>query len=350
MSAQVQSSLFRIPYDMLCADVQSVLESQGVSESIAQVEAQIMAEADLHGVPSHGVRMLPPMLRALAEGRAKANANIRITREFGAICVLDGDNGPGRYVASIAMQAAVDRSKQFGVGVCLATHTTHWGRAHAYALRAAQANCIGLCTTNAMQTMTAWGATNKIIGNNPLAIGIPRAAGENPMVLDMAMSKAAVGKVATWLREGKQIPEGWGVDAQGKPTNDAKAILSGAVSPMADHKGAGLALMLEFMTAALGGGLFCRDLAIPSGGLETDTSKLFIALNIEAFSENGIAAFHTQVEDYLNYLRAEASMREPFLYPGERGWQDCADNLRYGVPLHAEIVAQLLAAGVTFSC
>ena len=333
MSAQAQSSLFRIPYDMLCADVQSALESQGVSKTIAQVEAQIMAEADLHGVPSHGVRMLPPMLRALAEGRAKANANILITREFGAICVLDGDNGPGRYVATIAMQAAVDRSKQFGVGVCLATNTTHWGRAHAYALRAAQANCIGLCTTNAMQTMTAWGATTKIIGNNPLAIGIPRAAGENPMVLDMAMSQAAVGKVATWLREGKQIPEGWGVDAQGKPTNDAKAILSGAVSPMAGHKGAGLALMLEFMTAALGVGLFCRDLAIPSGGLETD-----------------IAAFHAQVEDYLNYLRAEASTSEPFLYPGERGWQACADNLRDGVPLHAEIVAQLLAAGVTLTC
>ena len=330
MSAQAQSSLFRIPYDMLCDEVQSALESRGVIETIAQVEAQIMAEADLHGVPSHGVRMLPPMLRALAEGRAKANANIRITREFGAICVLDGDNGPGRYVATIAMQAAVDRSKQFGVGVCLATNTTHWGRAHAYALRAAQANCIGLCTTNAMQTMTAWGATTKIIGNNPLAIGIPRAAGENPMVLDMAMSQAAV--------------------AQGKPTNDAKAILSGAVSPMAGHKGAGLALMLEFMTAALGGGLFCRDLAIPSGGLETDTSKLFIALNIEAFSENGIAAFHAQVEDYLNYLRAEASTSEPFLYPGERGWQDCADNLRDGVPLHAEIVAQLLAAGVTLTC
>jgi LDH2 family malate/lactate/ureidoglycolate dehydrogenase len=160
------------------------------------------------------------------------------------------------------------------------------------------------------------------------------------------MSQAAVGKVSTWLREGKPIPEGWGVDAQGNPSTDARAILSGAVSPMAGHKGAGLALMLEFMTAALGGGLLCHDLAIPAGGVETDTSKLFIALNIEAFAENGLAAFHAQVEDYLNYLRAEASTREPFLFPGERGWQECSDNLRDGVPLHAEIVAQLLAAGV----
>ena len=349
MGTQASGLTVRIPYDKLCAAVQSALEAQGVSEAIARVEAQIMAEADLHGVPSHGVRMLPPLLRGLAEGRAKANAEIRITREFGAICVLDGDNGPGRYAAVTIMQAAVDRAKQFGVGVCLATQTTHWGRAHAYALRAAKAGFIGMCATNAMQTMAAWGATKPVIGNNPLAIGIPRAAGENPLVLDTAMSQAAVGKVSTWLREGKPIPEGWGVDAQGKPTTDAKAILSGAVSPMAGHKGAGLALMLEFMTAALGGGLLCHDLEIPAGGVETDTSKLFIALNIEAFVENGLAAFHAQVEDYLNYLRAQASVREPFLYPGERGWQECSDNLRDGVPLHAEIVAQLLAAGVNLA-
>ena len=305
-----------------------------------------MAEADLHGVPSHGVRMLPPLLRGLVEGRATAQPDLQIVREFGAICVLDGDNGPGRHVAATAMQAAVDRARKFGVGVCLATRTTHWGRAHAYALRAAQAGCIGLCSTNAIQTMAAWGATKAVIGNNPLAIGIPRAAGKNPVVLDVAMSQAAVGKVTTWLREGRELPAGWGVDASGKPTTDAKAILGGAVSPMGGHKGAGLALMLEFMTAALGGGLLCRDLAIPAGAVETQASKLFIALDIKAFSGSDDSAFHAQVDDYLAYLSKEAGTREPFLYPGERGWDECAANLRDGVPLHAEIVAQLESAGV----
>jgi len=335
----------RIPYERLCQAVQDALQAHGVPEDIAHTEARIMAEADLHGVPSHGVRMLPPLLRGLAEGRATAQPNLRFTREFGAICVLDGDNGPGRHVAATAMQAAVDRARQFGVGVCLATHTTHWGRAHAYALRAAQAGCIGICSTNAIQTMAAWGSTKAVIGNNPLSIGVPRAAGENPVVLDIAMSQAAVGKVGTWLREGRELPGGWGVDAEGKPTTDAKAILSGAVSPMGGHKGAGLALMLEFMTAALGGGLFCRDITAPGGAVETEASKLFIALDIAAFAGEG-PDFATQVEDYLAYLGVEAGTREPFLSPGERGWQDCATNLRDGVPLHAEIVAQLEQAGV----
>ena len=342
----MSSSDFRIPYEKLCAAVQAALQAHGLPADVARVEAAIMAEADLHGTPSHGVRMLPALLRGFDEGRAKTQPAMRVLREFGAICVLDGDNGPGRHVASTAMQMAVDRAKQFGVGVCLATRTTHWGRAHAYALRAAQAGCIGFCTTNAIRTMAAWGATTPVIGNNPIAIGIPRADGLNPVVLDIAMSQAAVGKVATFLREGRELPAGWGVDAEGKPTTDAKAILGGAVSPMGGHKGAGLALMVEFMTAALAGGAFCTDITAPGGAVETEASKLFIALNIEAF---GTPDFAARVETYLDTLRNTASEREAFLYPGERGWDDCARNLREGVPLHAEIVAQLKSVGVELS-
>ncbi|GAA5166401.1 Ldh family oxidoreductase [Viridibacterium curvum] len=333
----------RIPYDQLCAAVQAAMEAHGLPAEVARIEAQIMAEADLHGTPSHGVRMLPALLRGFDEGRAKTQPNVRVLREFGAISVLDADNGPGRYIAAMAMEKAVERARQFGVGVCLATRTTHWGRAHAYALRAAQAGCIGFCTTNAIRTMAAWGATSAVIGNNPIAIGVPRAAGENPVVLDMAMSQAAVGKVATFLREGKPLPAGWGVDAQGQPTTDAKAILGGAVSPMGGHKGAGLALMMEFMTAALGGGLFCTDVTGSGGAVETDASKLFIALDIAAF---GAEDFGARVERYLDYLRQDASSREAFLFPGERGWEEAARNLRNGVPLHAEILAQLRQAGV----
>lgn len=337
------SDIFRLPYEQLCRAVQDALQAHGVAEDIARLEAQIMAEADLHGTPSHGVRMLPALLRGLDEGRAHARPALKFSREFGAICVLDGDNGPGRYVAATAMQAAVERAQKFGVGVCVATHTTHWGRAHAYALRAAQAGAIGICTTNAIQTMAAWGATKAVIGNNPLAIGVPRAPGKHAVVLDIAMSQAAVGKVTTWLREGRELPAGWGVDADGKPTTDAKAILGGAVSPMGGHKGSGLALMLEFMTAALAGGVFCRDITAPGGAVETEATKLFIALDVKAF---GAPDFHAQVDSYLDYLRDTASVREPFLYPGERGWQDYERNLREGVPLHAEIVAQLEKAGV----
>ena len=339
---------FRVPYSTLCEQVTLALVKAGVPSEIAALEAEVMAEADLLGVPSHGVRMLPGLLKALHDGRANCVPDIHLKSEFGATCMLDGDNGPGRYISCRAMEEAVQRARQFGVGVCLATRTTHWGRAHAYASRAAKQGMVGICTTNGIPCMAVWGATGKVIGNNPLAIGIPRNESAAPMVLDMAMSQAAVGKVATWLREGRAIPAGWGVGTDGKPSSDPQAILAGAVLPFGGHKGAGLALMMEILTAGLAGMAFGNEIeANDRSGLDPGSSKLFIALNPEAFG--GASVFAHRVDDFLSYLNESASTTAPFTWPGERGWNERTENLLLGVPLHSEIVKQLEDAGVVLS-
>jgi len=337
----------RYPFPHLVTAVANRLHSVGVPKEQASLEAEIMAEADLLEVPSHGVRMLPPLLAALQEGRVNPAPHIALTRDFAAVCALDADNGSGRFASWAAMQAAMARADQFGVGVCVLAHATHWGRAHAYASRAAQAGYIALCTTNAVPTMQAWGSTKAVLGNNPLAIAIPGLIAKEPIVLDMAMSQAAVGKVGTWLREGKSLPAGWGVDAQGRPTTDANAILQGgAVAAMGGHKGMGLSLMFEMMTGVLAGGLLCHELSAQMrGGIETESSKIFIAINPDALIDP--ATFAERRACLLDYLRAQANSPEsPFLYPGERGWRACELNLRDGVPIHREIVEQLRAAGV----
>lgn len=336
------NDITRIAYPVLCQKVTSALATAGVPLAIAEQEAQVMVESDLLGVPSHGVRMLSALLTALKDGRVKAQPNVHVIREFGATSLLDGDYGPGRSTSCRAMDDAVERARQFGIGACLAVHTSHWGRAHAYAYRAARQGMVGLCSTNAIPTMAAWGATSKVIGNNPLAIGVPRADNDSPLVLDMAMSQAAVGKVGTCLREGTDIPPGWGLDANGQASTDAKAILAGAVLPFGGHKGAGLALMLELLTAALSGGPFGHEMtARDSSGIDPDASKLFVALNPEAFG--GLSVLTQRVTDYLGYL---AQVAEPFTWPGERGWAARDANVVQGVPLHAEIVAQLAAIGL----
>ena len=333
-----------IDYSKLCELISVRLQVAGVPKVRADIEAAIMAEADLLEVPSHGVRMLPGLIKALSEGRVTPAPALKPVRDLGAICVLDCGNGPGRFAASSAMQVAVDRAKQFGVGVCLAKNTTHWGRAHAYASRAAQAGFIGICTTNAIPTMAIWGAKKKVIGNNPLAIGIPGVEAHKPIVLDMAMSQAAVGKVSTWLREGRSVPGNWGIDANGNPSANAQDILAGAVLPMGEHKGAGLALMMELLTAALAGAAFTQELfARDQSGIDADSTKIFIALNVEAFIEPEL--FQGRVRDFLQYLSLEAS---PFQFPGERGWEAQVKNLRVGVPLHNEIVQQLSNVGIQF--
>lgn len=336
----------RFPYADFVALIQATLEKEGVPTEIAAIEAELTVEADLLGVPSHGVSRLPNLLKGLREGRAKAAPQVRVVRDKAAICVLDGDCGPGRYICLTAMEQAIERAKTFGIGACLATHTSHWGRAHAYAARAAQAGMIGICLTNAITSMAGWGAGKPVIGNNPLAIGLPGVNPDEPVVLDMAMSQAAVGKVATWLREGKTIPNNWGYDAEGKPSSDAAAILKGAVAPMGEHKGAGLSLMLQLMTAALAGGMLDHELREhDTTGLDSESSKLFIALDVSAFIDPD--TFHERVATLLTWLKEHASSEsELFQWPGERGWREAVKNKVDGVPVHADIVAMLKAAGV----
>lgn len=339
-------SSIRFPIQALASVVQAALEKEGVPPSIASVEAHLAIDADLQGVPSHGLLRLPLLLRGLRDGRIKAVPEVRLLRNKAAIAVLDGDHGPGRYVAAQAMTQAMERAKSLGIGACLAVRTSHWGRGHAYAVQAAREGLIGIGMTNAVTSMAGWGATGRVVGNNPLAIAVPGIHPDEPVVLDMAMSQAAVGKVATWLREGKAVPGGWGLDAQGRPTEDASAILQGAVLPMGGHKGAGLALMIELMTAALGAGLFDHELrAHDPSGLDSESTKLFVALDVEAFTD--LAAFRERTAHLKAWLDSHAgSETEPFLFPGERGWTQRAQNLAEGVPLHPDIVEQLKAAGV----
>jgi LDH2 family malate/lactate/ureidoglycolate dehydrogenase len=242
------------------------------------------------------------------------------------------------------MDQAIGRARRFGVGLCVATRVAHWGRAHAYAYRAARAGMVGVCTTNAIPNMTAWDSTRPVLGNNPLAIAAPRGAGLDPIVLDFAMSQAAVGKIGTYLREGKSAPAGWGLDAEGKPTSDPEAILaSGLVLPMGEHKGAGLALMMEILTGALAGGLLSQEVVkVDGSGIDADGCKFFLAIDIEKFVPATV--FAERVGTLLGFVKD--GVGDGFLYPGERGWQARDRNLIEGVPVHSQIIAQLAGIGV----
>jgi LDH2 family malate/lactate/ureidoglycolate dehydrogenase len=333
----------RVQHARLVGIIARALADAGVPAPVCAIEAEVMVEADMFGVPSHGVRMFPGLVQGIRDGRVTAAPQIKIIRERPATCVLDGDNGPGRYVSVQAMRHAVERARQLGIGACLATRVTHWGRAHAYAFRAAQSGMIGICTTNAIPNMLAWGSTKPLLGNNPLAIAVPH--GVEPIVFDMAMSQAAVGKIATFMREGKKVPANWGLDATGRPCDDPAVIMAGGkVLPFGDHKGAGLALMMELLTGALSGGLLsCETAQADPTGLDPGSSKLFLALDISAFVD--AERFGQRVEDLIAWLH-QAEPGLTITLPGERGWQARQQNLAEGIPIHTEIVAQLEAIGV----
>ena len=233
-----------------------------------------MAEADLMGVASHRVRMLPLIVTAIRDGWANPDPQLRLVRDYEAVCVLDGDRGLGRFVSVRGIERPL-RGAAF------------WCR-H---LRGQPCVALGSCTCLCLSRRVAGddrhlhhqcrsqhdrvGIAAAGRGNNPLAIGVPQGEGSDPLVLDMAMSQAAMGKIGTYLREGKTVPSGWGLDASGQPTGDPSAILSsGLLLPMGEHKGAGLALMMEFLTGALSGGLLSYEVyQVDSAGLDPEGSK-----------------------------------------------------------------------------
>ena len=321
------------------------LAREGVPPHVREVEAELMIEAELHGVPSHGLLMLPRLVAGLRARRANPEPQVRLVRDAAAVCVMDGDRGPGRYVSVQGMRAAIERAGRFGIGACLVTDTTHWGRAHAYACLAAEDGFIGICTTNAIPNMLAPGSARPTLGNNPLAIAAPRGGGRRPIVLDFAMSQAALGRVATAEREGRDVPLGWGLDGDGQPTSDAAAILSSQnLLPMGGHKGAGLALMMEILTGALGGSLLSHEIVGKAdSGLDSGSSKLFLALDVGAFGDR--ARFEARVEEMVRTSVQSASGPDA-LMPGERGWRTRAEYERDGVPVHPVVIAALQAVGV----
>ena len=336
----------RVRHADLTRAIDDALAREGVAEPVRRVEAALMADADLMEVPSHGVRMLPAVIQGLRAGSLNPAPQPRLLRDNPASCLLDGDQGPGRYVSSYGMALALERARQFGVGLCVVTRVSHWGRGHAYACQAADAGMIGICTTNAVPNMVAWDVLRPVLANNPLAIAAPRGPGLDPIVLDIAMSQAAVGKIGSHAREGKPAPAGWGLDAEGNPTTDPAAILaSRLILPMGGHKGAGLALMMELLTGALAGGLLSHEIAgQETVGVDAGTSKFLLAVDVARLVPAEV--FSERVAALLAFIGGEAG-ETGFLYPGERGWQARDRNLVAGVPLHPQIVEQLAAVGVT---
>ncbi len=315
--------------------IEQAFQAAGVPREDARTAAAALVEANLCGVDSHGVRMLPGFITLIRKGKINPEGRIQIIKETPVIAHLDAQLALGSVAGDYAMKMAVAKAKNSGVGFVLVRNSNHWGRPAYYPTLAARQGCIGICFVNTESNMPPWGAKEPRIGNNPISIGAPRASGE-PIVLDMAMSQAAFLKVAMYNREGRKVPFGWGVDLQGKPTDDPAAILkSKRIVPMGQHKGSGLALMIDIMTGVLSGGKFCGELLEEGRGLPHATaySQAFIAIDIPSFIP--LEIFQRRVDELVTYVKG-AQLAEGFSeisVPGERAWKERALRENEGIPL-----------------
>lgn len=318
----------RVTFAELEAQFLRVLGKLEFDDEKAAQCARIFARNSEDGVYSHGLNRFPAFVRSVREGLVNAGAEPEIVRTSGCIEFWDGQQGPGMYVASLAMGHAVALAKKGGMGAVSVRNTNHWMRGGTYGWQAAEAGCIGICATNTIANMPAWGSTEPRLGNNPLVIGVPR--GKGPVVLDMAMSQFSYGKLQEYEWEQRPLPVPGGYDAEGALTTDAAAIrASRRTLPIGYWKGSGLSLVLDVLTAALSSGWSVGE--VTASGKESRLSQFFLCINA-AYMDDAV------VESIIGYTCSDAVN-----YPGARTLATRERNRREGIPVNEQAWEALLA-------
>lgn len=330
----------KIPYPELLTTLGWILLQKGFDKERAVLSAELFAKASLDGVPSHGLNRFPFYIKMIDEGVVNVKAEPTLVGNYGVFERWDGNRGPGNLNAHRSMGRAIEISKENGIGCVALRNTNHWMRGGNFGWQAVEAGCIGICFTNAIPNMPAWGGSEPVLGNNPLVIGFPRAAGA--IVLDMAMSQFSYGKMSAYLKENKQMPFEAGFDEKGKLTKDPKVILEKELAlPVGLWKGAGLSLMLDLLAAVLSEGDATHQLG--QREYEQGISQVFISL---CPAKLGLEDFPMEkINGIIEHFKSSHTFddEQQVRYPGERTLETRTNNLLYGIPVDREIWEEVVA-------
>ena len=300
-----------------------VLLHFGFSDANAAKLSETFAENSLEGVPSHGLNRFPDFIKLCGEGIIDKNATPSKVSQMGALEVWNGNSGPGILNAHICMGRAVELAMEFGIGCVALRNTNHWMRGGTYGWQAANAGCISISFTNTMPLIVPWGGLEATLGNNPLVIAVPNKDGH--IVLDMALSQYAMGRVKNYNNAKKELPLEGGYDVNGEATKDSNKIVeSGRLMPIGFWKGTGLSLSLDLLCTTLSGGNSTAD--ISKLKKESAVSQIFICFKPDTIN----SAYADAIKDILTYTKT-SSTNDKVRYPGEHIKEIRADNLKNGI-------------------
>ncbi len=333
----------RISGDKLRAFIAAAFEAVDVPRNDARTIAQLMAQADINGSEGHGVFRLPQYIRRIKGGAVNVKPDICIEREMAGMALINGDNGMGHLVMKFATEKAIEKAKTAGVAWVGARWSNHAGPAALYAAMPAEHNMIGLyMAVGSANHLPPWGGLDMLLSTNPIAVAVP--AGEEPaIVLDMATTVAAYGKVKTKAQRGEMMPEGWMMDRQGKPLTDPKRASEGFLLPIGGYKGYGLALVMGLLAGNLNAAAMGKDVIDFNNDdtTETNTGHTIVAINIEAFQDlqEFKQGMDTLIRDIRNSQRLPGVDR--IRLPGEGTHTARADHEKNGIPMPAALLTAL---------
>jgi LDH2 family malate/lactate/ureidoglycolate dehydrogenase len=321
--------------DELVSLVRACCAGVGLADDDARAVADVLVDANLRGVDSHGVARLPMYLRRVRAGLARGTDGISFPLRSGPTCRIDAGHALGPAVAIKAIDHAIELARRHGIGLVAVANSTHFGHAGFYARRAAAQRLIAIVMTNGPPGMAPHGGTEPLLGTNPVAIGVP-LGDRGEFVLDMSSSVAARGKIIRRRALGRPIEPGWAVDATGEPTTDAAAALAGAVLPVGGAKGSGMAFAVSLLVGVLAGAAFDHAVA-PMDGSTRPQGLGHVLLVIDPWRLAPAGETLTRVEDLVDRLHAVRPARgfDRVLHAGERGEMLAAERRRSGIPLEA---------------
>lgn len=344
----------RVPFKTLKAQLVAIFTAWGMSEEHARTCAERMGAADIRGIDSHGATMMQLYSEQFAAGLINVKPDIRILRQSPVTALIDADHSLGHVPATQAMELAISKAKATGLAAVAVKQSNHYGSAGAYALMAAEAGLIGMSFTSVWHAMVVpTFAAEPMFGTNPIAFAAPGK--KHPMFyLDMATSTAAVGKLKVAKLNGKAVPEGWALDAEGKPVTDPvcaleKVLLTplGATRTMGSHKGYGLGAMVEVLCSMVPGAWFAptRETRHP-GEKHNNIGHFFLAMDPDAFRDEG--EFEADLDDMIDALHAVRPIdpKQPVLVAGDPELAAMKDRLVNGVPVPDMLIVQLKAIAV----
>jgi L-2-hydroxycarboxylate dehydrogenase (NAD+) len=326
--------------------IKRAFEAAGLPSVDADILAGLMVEADLRGSDTHGAIRLPLYLRRLKAGGVNPRPNIRIVQEEPATALVDGDNGMGHLVMRFAAVTAIEKAKRAGIGWVGARMSNHAGPAALYAMMPLAHDMIGLyLAVGSNNHLPPWGSTENLLGTNPIAIAIP-AHEEPPIVLDMAPTVAAFGKVRLKMQRGEEMPVGWMIGRDGKPLTDPKRAEEGLLLPIGDYKGYGLSLIIGLLAGTLNGAAFGREVIdfVKEQGKATNTGHAVMAISVEAFAP--AAAFKRHVDAAIRTMRGAERLPgvERIWLPGEQSHLKRQERTKSGIPMPKPLRDSLDAA------
>ena len=331
----------RVPYHQMAEVLQKILQKRGFSEEQARDAAEIFTRNSLCGVYSHGLNRFPRVVEYLDKGEINP-ANVATPEiQAGAFERWDGHRGFGPLNAKIAMDRACDLALQYGVGIVALGNNNHWMRGGSYGFQACDRGLIGICWSNTMPNMPAWGGKDQTIGNNPLIFAVTRQNGQH-VVIDCAVSQFSYGKIEYYKLRGLKLPVFGGYDSNGNLTTDPTEIeKTMRVLPMGYWKGSGISIVLDMIATVLTNGnsvskigTFSDEVGLSQIMIAIDPSKGNMADETEEIV-NGI------IEDIKSSIPAQDDIQ--VLYPGEPEAMTAADNMENGIPVIDEIWERVLA-------